>query len=110
MPSDMLSFVRNKHPWLSEFDVQVFSCLLGAAKPSPESFLHTAKLLGVRPEDILLVDDRQANIDGAAQVGMKTMFYESPECYRELEQLLLDLGVPLRQADGRQLRGAKGEF
>jgi putative hydrolase of the HAD superfamily len=98
---DMLSFVRNTHSWFSEFDVQVFSCELGIAKPSSGIFLQTANLLGVRPAEALFVDDRQPNIDGAARVGMKTMLFDSPESNIELTRMLFDLGVPLQNADGR---------
>jgi putative hydrolase of the HAD superfamily len=93
--ADMLSYVRESFPAFSEFDVQVFSNELGIAKPSPEIFLHMATLLGVRPEEILFVDDLQPNIDGAARVGMRTMRFESPEPSLKLEQLLRDLGAPL---------------
>jgi putative hydrolase of the HAD superfamily len=95
--SDMVSYVRKHHSWFSELDVQVFSYEIGIAKPEPGSFLHTLKLLGVTPAESLFVDDRQANIDGAEQVGMKAMLYDSPDSYRRLERLLLDLGVPLNK-------------
>lgn len=93
--ADMLAYVRRSFPWFSEFDVQVFSNELGIAKPSPEIFLHTATLLGVRPEEILFVDDLQPNIDGAARAGMRTMRFDSPESHLKLEQLLAELGAPL---------------
>ncbi len=101
MHSDLLSYVRQSFPWFGEFDVQVFSCESGMAKPSLASFVHTAKLLGVCPEEILVVDDRQPNLDGAARAGMKTLLFDSPEAYRKLEQVLLDLGAPLE-------RGSRG--
>jgi putative hydrolase of the HAD superfamily len=107
--ADMLSYVRRSFPSFSEFDVQVFSNELGIAKPSPEIFLHTATLLGVCPEEILFVDDLQPNIDGAARVGMKTMRFESPESYVDLEQLLLDLGAPLDGGNGGACCGTGGE-
>jgi putative hydrolase of the HAD superfamily len=88
MHADMLSDVRKEFSWLSEFDVQVFSCELDIAKPSPEVFLHTARLLGVRPEESLFVDDLPSNIDGAAHTGMKTMLFDSAESCTRLQQLL----------------------
>jgi putative hydrolase of the HAD superfamily len=105
---DMVLFVRKHHAWFSEFDVQVFSCELGIAKPEPESFVHTVKLLGVTPGECLFVDDRQANIDGAEQVGMKVMLFDSSDSYRRLEQLLLDLGVTLKKDDGCECCSVKG--
>lgn len=96
---DMLSFVRKNHGWFNEFDVQVFSCELGIAKPSSGIFLQAANLLGVRPTEALFVDDLQRNIDGAARVGMKAMLFDSPKCNIELTRLLFDLGIPLKKAD-----------
>ena len=109
MHSDMLRYVRKRFSWFREFDVQVFSCEFGRAKPSPEIFLHTARLLGVRPEEALFVDDRPPNIDGAAQAGMKTMLFESTESCVRLQQLLRDLGVPLQDTVAGKSCGSHGE-
>ncbi len=51
----------------------VVSEMLGVRKPSPEIFRAAADRLGVDPPDILFVGDNpQADIAGAAKVGMQT--------------------------------------
>lgn len=45
----------------------------GARKPDGDIFRHAARRLGVSPREVLMVGDkRQADINGAHRVGMKT--------------------------------------
>lgn len=46
------------------------SCELGARKPKPETYAAVVERLGVAPADCLLVDDSQANVDGAQAFGL----------------------------------------
>ena len=70
MQSDMLKAMRQKLPWLSRFDAQVYSCEVGVIKPEPESYHAILHDLDVPARDSLFLDDKQANIDGARAVGM----------------------------------------
>lgn len=71
------------------FDVVVLSGELGIAKPSPEIYELTAMRLGVLPEECVLIDDSQINIDGAWRVGMQALYYETLEqCQADLAKLL----------------------
>ncbi len=92
---DMLSFVNQRHPWMREFDVRVYSCEVGVAKPAPGIFLHATRLLGLPPEHCFFVDDRQPNVQGAQQVGIKAMQFDSPQSADVLRQRLSGLGVKL---------------
>jgi len=57
-----------------QFDVIVFSEEVGFRKPQPEIFLHALEQLGVDPENAMFVGDRlDADVQGAAQVGMATV-------------------------------------
>jgi putative hydrolase of the HAD superfamily len=76
---DMLHFVEGTHRWINDFDVRVYSCKVGVAKPAAEIFLHSARLLGIPPEDCLFLDDRQDNVEGAQQAGMQALCVDSPE-------------------------------
>lgn len=98
---DMLSFVRVRHPWLNEFEVRVFSCLIGEAKPNAGIFLHTAECLNLQPQECLFVDDREPNILGAQQTGMQIMHFESAQALASLKQRLLDAGIELNSAASR---------
>jgi putative hydrolase of the HAD superfamily len=96
---DMLSFVRLRHPWINEFEVRVFSCLVGEAKPEPKIFLYAAECLNLRPQECLFVDDREANIEGARQTGMQTLHFESAKALSSLRQRLIEAGMKLKPAE-----------
>ena len=67
---------------LEEFDVALSSAVLGVTKPDPAAFLAAADRLGVAPERCLFIDDVQANVDGAAAVGMRAERFKDPEQLR----------------------------
>jgi putative hydrolase of the HAD superfamily len=90
---DMLSFVRGRHPWLNEFEVRVFSCQVGEAKPKAGIFLQAAERLYLRPQECLFVDDREANIEGAQRTGMQTLHFESANAFSLLRQRLARAGM-----------------
>jgi len=90
---DMLRYVEAQHPWINDFDVRAYSCKIGIAKPAPEIFLHSARLLGVRPADCLFLDDRQDNVEGARHAGMNALRFEWPD---SLTTLIAGLSEALR--------------
>ena len=49
---------------------------LGIRKPHPDTYLASARDLGLPPEACLFVDDMQLNVDGAAAVGMEGFFFD----------------------------------
>ena len=62
-------------PIASLFDGLLFSARLGIAKPAQECFAEASIAMATRPEDILFIDDRQANTDAAAAYGMNTLLF-----------------------------------
>ncbi len=69
--------------WLARFDHCTWSHALKLAKPEPAIYQHAAAGLGVAPEAILFIDDREDNIAGAAQVGMATLRYSTHSAFLE---------------------------
>jgi putative hydrolase of the HAD superfamily len=67
--------VLERCPWLMRFSHRTFSHRLRLAKPEPAIYAAAAHGLGVSPENILFVDDREENIDGALRAGMQAMLY-----------------------------------
>ena len=64
------------------FDCCVIAGEFGAGKPDPAIFLHAAELLGVRPEECLVVgDNAEADVVGAKAAGMQAVWFN-----RELSQ------------------------
>ena len=80
--------------WIGAFDTTVISGRIGMRKPDAEIFHHTAELLGLRPDQCVMVDDLRANIQGAVAAGMTGVLHESFEQTREELAILfaLDLG------------------
>jgi HAD superfamily hydrolase (TIGR01509 family) len=73
----------------SVFDALAVSYEIGSVKPDPAIFRICAERLGVKPAECLFVDDSKGNLEGAARVGMKTLYYPTfGEVPRELEELL----------------------
>lgn len=61
--------------------------LQGLRKPSPESFAAVVAHLGLAPDRLLFVDDRQANIDGALAAGIPAVRFEgAPALEAELRR------------------------
>lgn len=74
------------------FDAVVLSSDIGMVKPHPEIYEYTLQRLGVMAEESVMIDDLVDNIDGARQVGMQGIVYESPEqLRRQLAQLTVEV-------------------
>ena len=54
------------------------------AKPNPEIFLKTAKLLGVSPKDCLVVEDSCSGVEAATSANMKTIGFSIKASQRKL--------------------------
>lgn len=51
------------------FDAVVISAEVGMRKPEPRIFRHAAELLGLEPEECILIDDIVANVTAAELLG-----------------------------------------
>ena len=70
------------------FDVPVFSCLEGVKKPDRKIYELTLEKLGTEPGQSVFIDDKPEYIDGAKQVGIKTVLFQDIEQVKdELNQL-----------------------
>jgi putative hydrolase of the HAD superfamily len=75
------------------FDTVVISGECGMRKPEEGIFLHTAKILGLEPQQCVFIDDIEANVAAAAACGMTGVHHtEAAETVAALQDLL---GVPL---------------
>jgi putative hydrolase of the HAD superfamily len=61
------------------FKVAFSSCYVGLRKPGVEIYRRAIDILGTPPERILFIDDRQENVDGAMQAGMKGIRFEGEQ-------------------------------
>jgi HAD superfamily hydrolase (TIGR01509 family) len=62
-----------------QFDAILSSGAEGARKPDPEIYLRACARLNVTPGQCLFMDDSAANIAGARQVGMQTVYWPDRE-------------------------------
>lgn len=72
-----------------DFDIVINSCEVGCSKPDEEIYILTLNKLGLKPEEVLFVDDRKENIDTAAKIGMNV------ELVTEEEKLKQDINKHL---------------
>jgi epoxide hydrolase-like predicted phosphatase len=70
-------------------DVVVYSHEEGWMKPDPRIYRVVCERLDVSPRDVVFLDDRQACVDGARQVGMTAIrFVDNKQAIAELEDHL----------------------
>jgi putative hydrolase of the HAD superfamily len=70
------------------FKLALSSCFVGRRKPELAMYRCAVDILGVPPERILFIDDRQENANGAAAAGMKTIVFKGEAALRqELQRL-----------------------
>ena len=62
-------------PWLANFAHHTFSHRLLLAKPELEIYRRAAAGLGLAPQQILFIDDREENIAAAREAGMMAILY-----------------------------------
>ncbi|MBI4148973.1 HAD-IA family hydrolase [Candidatus Woesearchaeota archaeon] len=56
---------------------KVISFQMGMLKPQRALFTHAIKAMGMRPEEIVFVDNNKRNIAGARQYGLPSIHYRS---------------------------------
>jgi putative hydrolase of the HAD superfamily len=61
------------------FDVVVDSAFVGSRKPEPEIYRVTLERLGVAPGAALIIDDLEANCEGARALGISAVWFQSTE-------------------------------
>jgi putative hydrolase of the HAD superfamily len=67
----------------------VYSHEVGLLKPDPRIFALAAERLGVLPEEVVFLDDVEANVDAARASGWHAVLHRStPESIREMERLV----------------------
>lgn len=82
----MKFLIERKYP---HFDAFIYSCGLNLAKPDTRIYEEMARKLGVKPFESVFIDDKQENIEGAENAGMKgVLFTGSKQIESYLQNLL----------------------
>lgn len=79
MTFELLEILQTKFDWLGEFEVRVWSCEHGCAKPDESIYRSCLDALGCEPAGALFFDDRPRNVNAARQVGIDAHLFESAE-------------------------------
>jgi putative hydrolase of the HAD superfamily len=96
MSDNVLGNIEREFAWIHRFDVLVWSCQVGLAKPDPAIYRHTLDELGSRLEETLFIDDRQENVEAARALGIQAIQYSTIERLRaDLIAAGLDAELPL---------------
>ena len=72
------------------FGAVVVSSEVGHAKPEPEIYKIMLSRMEVNPEEALMIDDGQANIDGAKRVGMAGHLFTTVQELRDMLRMQTD--------------------
>lgn len=71
------------------FDEVVVSSEIGIIKPNPRIYQYALEKLGVEPAEAVFIDDFEARVQGARDLGMHTILYQNfPQMKAELKKIL----------------------
>jgi len=77
------------------FDHFYDSSAVGLRKPDPQFFLHACAESGIRPEQVIFLDDIGMNLKTAKQLGMTTIHVPIGGTLQAVKQLEEYLGIDL---------------
>jgi putative hydrolase of the HAD superfamily len=87
--SETRSWLENEWRIADAFDQIVISAEVGVAKPDPRIFHLALKGLEVTPKESVFIDDFDANVKAAREIGIHSILFRDPEqAISELRQLL----------------------
>jgi len=70
----------------SLFEYRVFSCYVTSSKPNEDIYKYAINLIGLKPEEILFIDDREDFILGAKKHNLKTFLFTNRSQINELKK------------------------
>jgi putative hydrolase of the HAD superfamily len=85
-----VAHMERRYDFFSYFPARVYSCSVGATKPSPIIYREALQSCRVRAEEAVYIDDIAAYVTAAQQLGMAGIQFKSPD---QLVSSLRDLGL-----------------
>ena len=86
-------YMRAMLPYDELFDVKLYSCDLGVAKPEVAFFEKAATRIGAEPATILFIDDLAPNVESARSAGLTSVQWHIEEGHDLLLEQLAEHGV-----------------
>lgn len=74
------------------FDAEFYSCVVGHAKPDHAYFTAVVDRIGLRPGEVLFIDDHQINVDAATDVGLSAELFSGGGS-KAMRELLQNFGM-----------------
>ncbi len=74
-PPEVIEIIMDKTGLREYFSHITSSHIVGKSKPEPDVFLHAAKLLGVKPEECMVIEDSTNGIKAAKLANMFCVAY-----------------------------------
>jgi FMN phosphatase YigB (HAD superfamily) len=83
---------EHHHGFEEAVDLLVYSHEVGLAKPDPRIYALTTQRLGVRPDEVLFLDDDEPRVAGARAAGWHTVHHVSTaESIAQMERIIAGL-------------------
>ncbi|GII57166.1 haloacid dehalogenase [Planotetraspora thailandica] len=76
-------------PFLARLRPRLYSARMGLVKPDETIYLRAAENMGADPADVVFVDDRLENIEGAERAGMTGIHFRNASQLRDDLKLVL---------------------
>jgi putative hydrolase of the HAD superfamily len=74
-----VAYMESRYDFFSYFPARIYSCVVGASKPSPIIYREALRACRVRAEEAVYIDDIPAYVTAAQQLGMAGIQFKSPE-------------------------------
>lgn len=86
---DLFAHTKKLYDLEKYFDFTFSSSSIGFKKPEREAYEHVLKTLDAKPEEVVFIDNKEKNIVGANDLGIKTIhFKDAEQLKKELSQYL----------------------
>jgi epoxide hydrolase-like predicted phosphatase len=83
--------IQERYHFDNLMDTILYSCEVGVAKPETSIYHLACQRLGVRPEEVVFIDDTLRNVEGAQCLGIRSvLFHNNTQAIAEV-QAYLDL-------------------
>jgi len=87
-----VAYMESRYDFFAYFPTRVYSCVVGASKPSPIIYREALRACRARAEEALYIDDVEGYVHAARRLGMRGVHFRSPDQLRaDLQGLGLDV-------------------
>lgn len=89
---ERVRFLNKKHGFKKNFDVIVFSYMVGASKPKLKSYKEVLKRLKAKANECVFIDNSEKMLKPAEKLGMNTLLFKNS---KQLRKELRHFGIKI---------------